>query len=330
MASDCKINFVFSRRLSVGWPLALLLLPGLLAGCSRSRETAPALPDRGERVVSLAPSLTEIVCAVGAATQLVGRTSACDYPPDKIAAIPIVGGFGAPSLDLLLKIQPTLVLDVDLADAALGAAIDQAGLTRRRIACATVDDSPRAILQVGRLTHQDEQARALAEPIRARIAELRAAAAERQAAGRPGPLVFAEIWSDPLTTAGKRSFLSDLITLAGGRNLGDEVADKDYFTASDEWVITRNPEVIICLYMGKANKPDPNNPKLTATWRRLAARTGWAEIAAVKNHRVYGDLNNNVILRPGPRVLEGIAALRRCLEESQGAAPTAENPVPPK
>jgi len=318
--------------------LGLLLLPG----CSPPRETASDV--NAPRVVSLAPSLTEIICAVGAETQLVGRTTACDYPPDKIAAIPVVGGFGAPALDLLLKIEPTLVLDVDLADAALGDAIDQVGLTRKRIACSTVDDIPRAILQVGRLTSQDNTAHALAKSIRTRIAELRAEVRRRQASDRTPPLVFIEIWSDPLTTVGKKSFLSDLVSLAGGRNLGDEVADRAYVSVSAEWIIARNPEIIICLYMNKSGKAEiqkakvsgqisnpqssatwdksatcpasggATNQQVTATWSQVAARTGWAGIAAVKNHRVYGNLNNSAILRPGPRVLEGIEDLRRCIE----------------
>ncbi len=287
--------------------LGIMLLPG----CSGSRETMPDA--NAPRVVSLAPSLTEIICEVGAATQLVGRTSACDYPPAKIAAVPIVGGFGAPALDLLLKIRPTLVLDVDLADAALGDAIDQTGLTRRRIACATVDDIPRAILQVGRLTQQNDSARDLAQLIQTRIAELRAEA-RRRTSDHPAPSVFIEIWDEPLTTVGKQSFLSELVSLAGGRNLGDEIADRSYFTVSAEWVITRNPDVIICLYMTRAKGSQASDQQMTADWQRVASRTGWRNVAAVKNHRVYGNLNNSAIMRPGPRILEGIEDLRRCIE----------------
>jgi len=282
------------------------------------------------RVVSLAPSLTEIICAIGAETQLVGRTSACDYPPNKVNHIPVVGGFGAPSLDLLLKIQPTLVLDVDLQDAAVGKMIEQIGLKRERIACSTVDDIPRAIARIGRLLRAEASADPLADSIHSRMTNLRREKEKREASGRPVPSVFVEIWSDPLTTVGKRSFISDLVSLAGGRNLGNEVTNKDYFPVSSEWVIARDPDVILCLYMGKkgagANqkpegrdqeKPDSPNGSGSA-WSRVAARPGWAGIAAVKYQRVYGNLDNSTILRPGPRVLEGIEALRRCMEERPG------------
>jgi iron complex transport system substrate-binding protein len=322
------LSFKYDAGLMLGCGLALLCL---LTACSRSSQPAPA--SSGSRVVSLAPSLTEIIFAIGAESRLVGRTDVCNYPPDKLKSVPIVGGFGAPSLDLLIQLQPTLVLEVDLADSALGTAIDQAGLNRQRIACSTLDNIPRAIMTVGRLTQSEAAARALAEPMSRRIAVLRQAAEARKASGLPIPSVFVEIWGEPLTTCGKESVVSDLVTLAGGHNLGDEASDKPYFAVSTEWVIARNPDVIICLDMSSESKPAVrdqksaagengavvsgkiSNPQLNTALDRVAGRTGWAGIAAVKNGRVYGDLDDNVILRPGPRVLEGIEALRKRIEQ---------------
>lgn len=304
--------------LTLGCGLAGL---GLLMGCSRApefRESGPRVACHASRVVSLAPSLTEIICAIGAETQLVGRTSACDYPPDKIKAIPVVGGFGAPSLDLLLQIEPTLVLTMDLEDKSLGNVIDQLGLKRERIRCSTVDDIPRAISRVGSLLRRESAAGELADSIRRRLAEFRREAENRQASGRPTPAVFVEIWGSPLTTVGKRSFISDLIFLAGGHNLGDEAADKEYFSISSEWVIARNPDAIVCLYMSreKDNAGRKSENGENPDWARVNARTGWSNTAAVQNHRVYGGLDNSAILRPGPRILDGIEALRRCIETS--------------
>lgn len=324
-------NLPVWERLALGG--LLLGCAWLTPGCSRSLEPAPAdsgtpVAGHAPRVVSLAPSLTEIICAIGAETQLVGRTSACDYPPDKISRIPVVGGFGAPSLDLLLKIRPTLVLDVDLQDAAVGKKIEDIGLKRERITCSTVDDIPRAIARIGRLLNAESSAGPLADSIHGRLNDLRREKKSREASGGPVPSVFVEIWSDPLTTVGQRSFISDLVSLAGGHNLGDEVTDRDYFPVSSEWVISRDPDVILCLYMAQNNpaknkapaardpgpakpdKPDGSGP----AWNRVAARAGWAGMAAVKNQRVYGDLDNSAILRPGPRVLDGIETLRRRIE----------------
>jgi len=134
--------------------LALWLL--VAAACRKpEREIATT----GERVVSLAPSVTEIVCAVGGAGLLVGRTSACDYPPEIVSKVPIIGGFGAPSLERLIAIRPTLVLDVDLADDTLAAQLQAAGLRRERVRCRGLADIPDALLQVGALLHRDGVAR---------------------------------------------------------------------------------------------------------------------------------------------------------------------------
>jgi iron complex transport system substrate-binding protein len=276
--------------------LAALLCAALGGGgCSRPR--APA--GDGPRIVSLAPSLTEIICALGAADTLAGRTSVCNYPPDALAAVPIVGDFGAPSLEKLLSVRPTCVLEVDLADETTGREIDRLGIQRERIPCSRLEDIPAAILAVGRRVRRDEAAAALAGKLSGEIARLRAQAAA--ATNVPG--VFAEIWGDPLMTAGANSFVSELIALAGGRNIGDEAA-KDYFQVSSEWVVARDPEVVVCLYMSASG----------ASRRQILGRPGWAAIRAVREDRIVEGLNPDVLLRPGPRVLDGVAALRAAIQ----------------
>jgi iron complex transport system substrate-binding protein len=209
-----------------------------------------------------------------------------------------VGGYGDPSVELLLAAKPTLILDAQLADEAVAKKLDHIGLRRERIICRKLDDIPTAIETIGRLVQRSAQARAVADPLRSQIAALRTTAA--QITNRPS--VFVEIWSDPLTTAGADSYLSDLITLAGGRNLGDEVK-KDYYQISPEWVVARDPDIVLCFYM----TPD-SSPR-----RKILARSGWEHVAAVRTERVYDGFNNDVMLRPGPRVLEGIAALRKAI-----------------
>ncbi|MFH1969158.1 MAG: ABC transporter substrate-binding protein [Verrucomicrobiota bacterium] len=132
--------------------LFLVFLP---AGCApRQPDPAP----EGDRIVSLAPNLTEIVCAVGAGGALVGRTSVCDYPPEIIKSVPVIGGFGAPSMDRLLKTRPTLILDVALEDETVANLMTQLGVRRVRVPCATLADIPTAVLTVGRLAHVESAA----------------------------------------------------------------------------------------------------------------------------------------------------------------------------
>lgn len=252
------------------------------------------MPAGGMRVVSLAPNITEIVCAVGGADSLVGRTSACNYPPEVVRNVPVIGDFGVPSMEMMLSRKPTLVLDVALEDESVGRKIDQMGLRRERINCKTLADVPAAILRVGALLDRRTQAEMVASNLVAQIAELR-----RSLPATNRPTVFAEIWSEPLITAGRNSFVSEMIELAGGRNIGDEL-DTEYPQVSSEWVIGKNPDVVLCLGMA--------NDKSCADI--AAKRTGWPAINAVKNKRVYDRFNTEVITRPGPRVLEGVKELR--------------------
>jgi iron complex transport system substrate-binding protein len=292
------------RLVALAAALGLALTP---AACSR--RAAPAPTAGGQRVISLAPSLTEIVCAIGAGDLLVGRTSACDYPPGVVSRVPVVGGFGAPSLELLAAARPTLILDVSLEDETLGQKIAGLGLRRERIACSTLDDIPSAMATVGRLVGREAEALRAAERMRAGIAALRA----RAGGDARRPKVLVEIWCDPVTTVGRRSFLSELIRLAGGANVGDEV-DKDYFQVSSEWVVSKAPDVILCLYMSRDG----------SARRTVRSRDGWQSIPAVRNDRICDDFDNNMILRPGPRILDSVEALRRCM-----AGPSAATTKPP-
>jgi iron complex transport system substrate-binding protein len=124
--------------------------------------------------------------------------------------------------------------------------------------------------------------------------------------------VFVEIWDDPLTTAGKGSFLSEIVALAGGRNVGDRV-EKDFYVAAPEWVVAQNPDIILGF---------SGQPRSTAL-ARMQDRPGWAGVNAVRTGRVYAGLNDDVLLRPGPRVLDGIEELRRCIEPAAKQAPEA-------
>jgi len=280
------------------------------------------LPDadpNGPRIVSLAPNLTEFVAAVGAAPSLVGRSSACDYPPDAVAGVAAVGGFGRPNLEALLRVRPTLVLTADLEDESVAGLLARRGIRHERIACARLEDLPDTALRIGALAGAEPEGRRLAESLRRGLAALRA-----QPAPNPAPTVFIELWSDPLMTAGRGAFVADLVRLAGGRNLGDEASARDYFPVSGEWVLARDPDVILCLSMASgagSGQPSPGAGRSEAARARLAARPGWSGLRAVQGGRVYGGFDHDLILRAGPRVLEGARVLAACIRDGKAASP---------
>jgi len=254
------------------------------------------------RLISLAPSLTELIVAIGAGDALVGRTSACDHPADVVADIPVVGGFGAPSFETVLALEPTAVVDTDLEDESMAARFEAAGIRHVRIRCERVDDIPRGIRTLGKLAGRGDAACELADGLALSLADLRQA--RTAATNRPG--VYVEIWHDPFMTAGRNAYLTDLIELAGGRNIADSV-EQEYFRVSPEWVLTQNPDVIICAYMASGRDVS----------QMVRERPGWENIRAVGNGALFCNENNDILLRPGPRVLEGIEAIRRCIAGSQ-------------
>ncbi len=292
--------------------LTALLFGALATGCRQAERPAPSTAPGSLRVVSLAPSVTEIVCAVGAGDNLVGRSSACDYPPDIIKRVPVVGGFGVPSLERLLDVHPDLVLYADMADDTFARRLERAELHNARVRCTRLDEILPAIRLVGILLHHDAPAKALAGDLERAFREARAKVPPPDK--RPSCLVV--IWHDPLTAAGRNSFLADLVTLAGGRNIGDEI-DRDYFQVSGEWVLARDPDFILCFVMA-GNTPVRD---------LLTRQPGWDRLKAVRAGRVYSGYDNNVMLRPGPRVLEALAILRQSLAGTPPVlAPAAAKP----
>jgi iron complex transport system substrate-binding protein len=277
-----------------------VLLTLAAAGCGR--PPAPPVPSEPAtpRLVSLAPSLTEIVFAIGASNCLVGRTTACTYPPEA-AVVPIVGDFGAPGIERLASLHPTAVLEVDLADEAMAQKLDRLGIARRRVPCNRLDEIPSAIEEIGQLTGRDVEAVTLASALRATVARFR----DRRPAEDRRPTVFVEIWHDPLTTVGRESFVADLVETAGGRNLGSAV-ETAYYAVSPEWVVARDPDVIVSFGMASGTNAVS-----------VASRPGWSNLKAVRTGRVYAGLDGDVVLRPGPRVVDGIEALIRCIRPAE-------------
>ncbi|NTW64361.1 MAG: cobalamin-binding protein [Chlorobiaceae bacterium] len=285
------------RNPSISVIFFLLLL--LAAGCSGKQQERSHEKQAGNkpRIVSLAPSVTEMIYAVGAGDQLIGRTSACDWPKEA-EKVQVVGAFGKPSLEILASLHPDIVLDVDLADEQNGKKIEALGIRRERVACSTPDDIAPALRKIGQLTGHRREADSLAARITKGLLTFRKEAEE----ATRKPSVYLEIWDDPLWTGGKNSYTSALIWYAGGKNIGDQV-EKEYFEISPEWVVKINPDIIACMYMS-------NKSSGAETVRN---RAGWESINAVKNNRVYERFDNSLFLRSGPRVLEGIEQLQKIM-----------------
>ncbi len=279
-------------------PLASCLLPciallSLTSGCTPNAAIPPA---SSPRIASLAPNLTEIAYAVGAGDALIGRTDVCDYPPE-CKALPVIGNFGRAFPEALAATRANVVMCIEFEDMAMLEAIKQLGIRHELIPCKRLADIPTAIMRVGALAGCDEKAAELSASIADGIAEWRGKAESVDTDDKP--VVFLEMWDSPLITAGRDSFMSEVVALAGGRNLGDELTERDYASVSEELVLARNPDVIICLY-GCDNE---------SARKRIASRVGWSGVKAVKENRIYAEFDLDVVCRPGPRVVQGIESI---------------------
>jgi iron complex transport system substrate-binding protein len=253
------------------------------------------IADPPTRIVSLAPSVTEILFAIGAGGQVVGVTSFCDYPPDAQAKPKVGGAF--PNLEVVLSLKPTLVLAPrDFIRPDMVAKLDQLKVALFILEANTIEDVLRHIQTVGRMLGRSEKADSVAADLRRRVAEVRTRTAD---AARPR--VFYVLNSDPLMTAGPGSFIHQLIELAGGTNVaaGAPVA---YPRLSLEEVIRQDPQVILFPVGDDEGIPEQEQQR----WLR------WTTLSAVKENR-FVRLPSVLLDRPGPRVVDGLERLARQL-----------------
>ncbi len=253
-----------------------------------------------ERVVSTAPSNTEIVLQLGGRDRLVGVTRFYGYP-DLVKGIPRVGGYYDPSIETILALKPDLVL--------VARGISQEILTRMRafdlpVFCLdtqNLDDLYRDIATIGRLLGTQEEAAALVEKLKAAIE--RVAAVTRPLAGPQRPRVFWLGQETPLQTAGPGNMIHTLFELAGGANVAAD-ATQPWPPYSLETLLVKDPQVIIADPQMLPKGETASNDLL----RRLRADPIWSKISAVKNGRVYL-VRTDLIGQPTPRVVEGLNVL---------------------
>lgn len=250
------------------------------------------------RYISLAPSTTEILFALGLDEEIVGVSSYCNYPP-QAKAKPQVGDFSHPNLEKIFALKPDYIFCTGLEQAAVIIELRQLGSKVYVADPKNIGELLTTIRDIGRLTGRDREAAALIENMRKEIESTNAKA--RLIPPEKRPKVFVEIWHEPLMTAGKGSFVDELIALAGGINIAQDI-NRPYSIFSAEKVISLNPDCIILAYMDKE-----------APVKLVKSRFGWEKIAAVQKTQVFNDINPDVLLRPSPRIVEGLKALYRKL-----------------
>jgi len=269
------------------------------------------IPHRPLRIVSTAPAITEILFSIGAGKQVVGVDQFSNYPPvikelKKNGTIKVVGGFSTLSLEAILKLKPDLVVTTAGVQEKYAKELIDMGLTVYVVKTASVADVFDDILVLGTITGNQDKAYELVEEMSHMILNVRERVIKYLNETGEKPLkVYYEIYPD-YWTVGRSSFINDLISLAGGENIFENVT-RPYFVASPESIVKGNPTVIIVNYnYGQFGTPQ----KLV---ERIASRSGWSNITAVKKKHVYviSGVLEDIMDRPGPRLVIGVEALAR-------------------
>ncbi len=267
----------------------------VLISCSERRSDSPSSPsplkEEEVRVVSLAPSVTETLFALGAGETVVGVTSSCDYPPEALEK-PKIGDFMNLQLEALLQVSPTLAVGVKGAvSQAQRNQLEKTGVVLKLVEDGSVAEVLAGIQSMGKWIGKEKEAEGLVQNMRAQLATAEVA--------KPRTIrVLLVVSWDPLVVAGPGSFVDDVMAVAGAINVAKH-AKTDYPSWDMEAVLSAAPDVIVECLMGKFSEP-------LSRWAR------WDSIPAVATKQVYA-LSPDLLLRPGPRVGEGVDALRAVL-----------------
>ena len=293
--------------------LAAFLLSDFLLACtpSATEEPAPAtgkadLPievmdqtgrlvkvsEMPEKIISLAPSNTEILYALGLEDKLVGVTEYCDYP-EAAKQKPQIGGFSTVDIERVVDIEPDLILATNIHKKEVIPQLERLGLTVLALDPKTIDEVLVAISLIGQCTGRNEAASQLVTEMQNRIKVVTDKTAALPEAQRPK--VFYITWHDPLMTPGSETRHNELIVKAGGTNIARELTG--YAGISLEAVIQANPEVLIAgVGMGTGKELPFQFVKTEPRLENTDAR---------RNHRVY-KIDVDLAGRPGPRIVDAL------------------------
>ncbi len=270
----------------------------LVASDGLGREVTLAAP--AQRIVTLAPSLTEFVFAVGAGEQLVGRDDLSDFPAEAADVASIGSTFGDINTEAILALEPDLVLAAEINTPEQVQELESLGLTVYYLSNPlTYDELYEQVNLFGQLTGHEEEAAALAESLAARVEAVTSAVAT----AAEKPTVFYEIdGTDPAKpwTTGPGTFMDTMITMAGGVNIGGVLSDA-FAQISAEEIVAQDPNIIIL-----------GDTLYGVTIESVAERAGWADLTAVKEGSIFA-FDDNLASRPGPRLVDGLEELLKIL-----------------
>lgn len=241
-----------------------------------------------ERIVSLSPSNTEILFALGAGDRVVGVTSYCDYP-EEAKKVEKVGNFEGPNLELVSKVRPDVVLAGYIREDAVEM-LESMGIKVIVTEAKNFENIYNSIELIGKVTGTDAKAKEITDGMKHTIEEISVKYKDRDK-----PAVFYVVWTDPLTTAGAGTYLNEVIKAAGGVNVAEKV--EGWAQYSPEALIKDNPDILVSAF----HSTDKGMTKEDISQNPIFSR-----LEAVKKGKVHIMSDDNIVSRPGPRIVDAI------------------------
>lgn len=304
-----------TQILSLFLSLTLLAAVLLFAGCERTSDSqkeslegpprseegiqtrSRAIPAGAGRIVSMAPSTTELLFALGVGDRVVAVTRYCDWPVE-VKDLPTIGGMLDPDLEVILGLQPDLVVGVQAgSDHRIGRVLENADIAYGFVEANNLEEIYASILTFGDWLELEDSSRELIAKLKQELEEESRALREKITSGTRVLMVYDQ---EPVVAAGPGTFGDELLTLAGLSNVvtGDSNA---YPVLDMERIIGLNPEIVIDTSIG------PKEEEVLRFWGRFSA------IDAVQNQRVI-HLSDPLMMRPGPRLPEALRLLGEAIE----------------
>lgn len=279
----------------------------ILCACGKKlerKETTPFtdfvgrqvdIPKTVQRIVSMAPNVTEMLFAIGLDSEIVGVTEFCNYPESAKAKTKI-GGYYNPNIEVILSLKPDLIVATpDGYSKERIERLEKSGIPIFIVNPKTIDDVLESLLALGKITGREEYSKQVVDGLKNRVNAIRDKVSKIPVNKRPK--VFYEIGQDPLVTVGPGNFVNDLIKTAGGINIAED-APNSWPIYSVEAIITKNPDIILTA-----------PPTMTSSDKNELERwKKYRTISAVINNRIYA-IDPDILLRSGPRIFDGLEKL---------------------
>jgi iron complex transport system substrate-binding protein len=282
--------------------IAVLLISSLIpAGCVQPAAPGNITDDLGrsiliesipDRIVSLAPSNTEILFALGLGDKVAGVTDYCNYP-DEAKEKPSIGGFSTVNIEAVVALEPDLILATERHSKTVIPALENLGYTVVALSPETLDEVIESIDFVGEITGTQKEASQLTGNLQKRIDTVKNKTAAIEQDEKPRVLYLT--WHDPLMTAGTGTLANNVLTTAGGINIAGDISGDT--AISLETVIDRNPQTIVAS-VGMGSGED-------LPWQYVQTEERLKITDALKNEQVY-KINGDLIHRAGPRCVDAL------------------------